>query len=56
MITFRDYLRRDPDEARRYEALKIELAQRCSDVNAYAEAKSSYVQEVLRKAAPQRPG
>lgn len=50
MIVFRDYLRSHPDEARRYEDLKKDLAERHSDGDVYAEAKSSYVQEVLRRA------
>jgi GrpB-like predicted nucleotidyltransferase (UPF0157 family) len=50
MIVFRDYLRSHPDEARRYEHLKTDLAQRYSDDDAYAEGKSSYVQEVVRRA------
>ena len=50
MVVFRDYLRSHPDEARRYEDLKKDLAERSSDGDAYAEAKSSYVREVLRRA------
>ena len=50
MIVFRDYLRSHPEEARRYEDLKKDLAGRFSDGDAYAEAKSSYVGEVLRRA------
>ena len=50
MIVFRDYLRSHPEEARRYEHLKKDLAERFSDDDAYAEAKSSFVQEVLRRA------
>jgi len=51
-ITFRDYLRTHPDAARQYEALKRELAVRhAGDVEAYADAKSDFVQSILRKAA-----
>jgi len=50
MITFRDYLRRHPDEGRRYEQLKRTLADRYSDGNEYADAKSEYVQGVVRRA------
>ena len=50
MITFRDYLRQHPDELRRYQALKKKLAQQHSEGKAYAEAKSSYVWEVVRRA------
>ena len=56
MIVFRDYLRSNPDEARRYEELKRDLAQRHSDADAYAEAKSPYVQEVIRRARSERGG
>jgi GrpB-like predicted nucleotidyltransferase (UPF0157 family) len=49
MIAFRDFLRAHPDEARRYEDLKRALATEHTDVNAYADAKSSYVQDVLRR-------
>ena len=50
MISFRDYLRTHPDEARRYEQLKHILADRYSDGNEYADAKSEYVQGVVRQA------
>ena len=50
MIAFRDYLRSHPDEARRYEDLKKDLAERFTEGDAYAEAKTSYVREVLRRA------
>ena len=52
MVTFRDYLRTHPDEARRYEQLKHTLADRYSDGNVYADAKSGYVLEVVRRAEP----
>ena len=50
MITFRDYLRSHPDEARHYEGVKKTLAERYSDGDAYANAKSAYVWEVVRRA------
>jgi GrpB-like predicted nucleotidyltransferase (UPF0157 family) len=50
MITFRDYLRADREEARRYEALKQALAEEHGDADAYANAKSSYVWGVVRRA------
>jgi len=51
-IVFRDYLRAHPDAAREYEALKRELAVRhAGDVEAYALAKSDFVQSILRSAA-----
>jgi len=52
MITFRDYLRTHPDEGRRYEQLKHTLADRYSDGDEYADAKSEYVRGVLRRAEP----
>jgi GrpB-like predicted nucleotidyltransferase (UPF0157 family) len=50
MIVFRDYLRAHPEEARRYEDLKVSLADEHTDVNEYAEAKSSYVWNIVRSA------
>lgn len=49
MIKFRDYLRAHPDEARRYEDLKKALGEQHDDANAYANAKSSYVLEIVRR-------
>ena len=49
MITFRDYLRAHPEEARRYEDLKKALAEEHDDGNAYANAKSRYVWEIVRR-------
>jgi GrpB-like predicted nucleotidyltransferase (UPF0157 family) len=49
MIKFRDYLRAHPDEDRRYEALKKALGEQHDDANAYANAKSSYVLEIVRR-------
>ncbi len=47
-IAFRDYLRASPDEARRYAALKRELAQRFrQDRPAYSEGKTKFVEAVL---------
>jgi len=50
MITFRDDLRMHPNEARRYEQPKHTLADRYSDANGYADAKSEYVRGVVRGA------
>jgi GrpB-like predicted nucleotidyltransferase (UPF0157 family) len=50
MIVFRDYLRAHPEEARRYEDLKVSLAEQHTDVNDYADGKSSYVWEIVRRA------
>jgi GrpB-like predicted nucleotidyltransferase (UPF0157 family) len=50
MVTFRDYLRSHPDEARRYEVLKRDLAATFTDGNAYADAKTPYVRSIVREA------
>ncbi len=50
-LPFRDYLRAYPDEARRYQELKLDLAGRhCNDREAYTAAKAAYVGGVLAKA------
>ncbi len=50
-LLFRDYLRAHADEAKRYEALKRELAQRFeTDREAYTEGKSKYVGRVIERA------
>jgi GrpB-like predicted nucleotidyltransferase (UPF0157 family) len=49
-LGFRDYLRSHPDEARRYESLKRQLAEKFSaDREAYTKGKESYIQDVLAK-------
>jgi GrpB-like predicted nucleotidyltransferase (UPF0157 family) len=54
-IVFRDYLRAHPDALKDYEALKRQLAERhARDVEAYAMAKSDFVQSILRSAAVAR--
>lgn len=51
MLDFRDYLRAHPEDAKAYEALKLDLAARFPyDVTTYAEHKSDFVEEILRKA------
>jgi GrpB-like predicted nucleotidyltransferase (UPF0157 family) len=50
MIVFRDFVRSHPDAARRYEALKERLAGRHDDADAYADAKSEFVLDVIRRA------
>jgi len=51
-VLFRDYLRAHADAAREYEELKRELAVRYArDIEAYANAKSDFVQSILRSAA-----
>ncbi len=48
---FRDYLKIHPEEARRYEKLKRDLAaQFHDDREAYTQGKSNYVREVMEKA------
>ena len=50
-LAFRDHLRAKPEEARRYEALKRELAQRYrGDRVAYNDGKTEFVEAVLAKA------
>src|SRR3979490_1986004 len=50
-LAFRDYLRADPEEARTYERLKRRLAaEHRTDRDAYTDAKSAYVESVMRKA------
>lgn len=50
-LLFRDYLRLHPDEAKRYEALKRDLAARFrEDREAYTNGKSDYIKAVTEKA------
>jgi GrpB-like predicted nucleotidyltransferase (UPF0157 family) len=50
-LAFRDYLRAHPEEARTYQRLKIRLAaEHQPDRDAYTDAKSAYVETVMRKA------
>lgn len=50
-LVFCEYLRRHPEEAARYAALKRELAARHpTDRDAYTEGKSRYVDDIVRKA------
>jgi GrpB-like predicted nucleotidyltransferase (UPF0157 family) len=46
-LAFRDYLRAHPDDARAYEDLKHRLAAEHGDVEAYADAKSDFVRQIL---------
>lgn len=47
-LTFRDRLRRDVDDRRRYEHVKRELAAKeWADMNAYAEAKTEVIESIL---------
>jgi GrpB-like predicted nucleotidyltransferase (UPF0157 family) len=56
-LAFRDYLRANPDEADRYEALKRDLAATFpADREAYTVAKSDYVEAIYRRLGlPQMP-
>jgi len=49
-LLFRDYLRAHPEEAKRYELLKIDLAMKFTDTNLYASAKSDFCNEIHKKA------
>ena len=50
-LLFRDYLRSNPETARRYEALKRDLAARCqNDSMAYTDAKTDFIQSVEEQA------
>jgi GrpB-like predicted nucleotidyltransferase (UPF0157 family) len=51
-LPFRDYLRTHPEAAKRYEALKLDLARRYrDDREAYTAAKEDFVREILTKVA-----
>ena len=45
-IAFRDYLRNHSDIAKEYEALKLSLAPKFTDTNAYASAKTDFIKRV----------
>ena len=54
-ILFRDYLRRHPEEASRYAALKRELAERHStDRDAYTDGKAGFVEDILAESGVRR--
>ena len=47
-LRFRDHLRRYPDTAQKYGALKRELAKRCEqDMEAYVNGKAAFVEQVM---------
>ena len=51
-VRFRDYLRRHPEVAREYAALKVDLAERYRDDRlGYTTAKTAFITEVMRAAA-----
>ncbi len=50
-IMFRDYMNLHEDEAKRYEALKVELATKYKDNRKeYTYGKDSYIKEIIKKA------
>ena len=52
-LLFRDYLRNYPEEAQRYGDLKKELAARfAQDREAYTQAKSDFILDIMEKAKP----
>jgi len=50
MLGFRDHLRANPADARRYEELKLALAADHTDEDAYAQDKTAFVDEIVAKA------
>jgi GrpB-like predicted nucleotidyltransferase (UPF0157 family) len=52
MLTFRDLLRENRDERKRYETVKIELAARSWEyVQDYADAKTAIIKDILSRAS-----
>jgi GrpB-like predicted nucleotidyltransferase (UPF0157 family) len=50
-LLFRDYLRRNPDDTRKYHDLKVYLAEKYRfDRVSYTENKASFIQNILQKA------
>jgi GrpB-like predicted nucleotidyltransferase (UPF0157 family) len=50
-LTFRDYLRNNPDQVLAYGELKRKLAQRFRyDIDSYCEAKTQFVEDILKQA------
>ncbi len=55
-LLFRDFLRKYPDEAKRYAYLKCDLAHQFQrDREAYTNAKAEYIQSVMQKARQEFP-
>ena len=51
-LNFRDYMRSHPTEAKQYEALKIDLAQRFRyDIDGYTTGKDAFIQDMDRRVA-----
>ncbi len=54
-LLFRDYLRNHPNEAKSYEKLKFELAEKYkTDREAYSNAKGEYIESIIEKAKQER--
>ncbi len=51
-IFFRDYLKSHPKARFEYETLKKELAQKCTDTNEYASAKTDFIRSIEAKMNP----
>jgi GrpB-like predicted nucleotidyltransferase (UPF0157 family) len=52
-LAFRDFLRAHPEEARRYGALKLDLAKRFSpDMARYTDGKTAFIRDIEERAAP----
>ncbi len=49
-INFRDYLNKNPEIAKEYEALKIELCEKSRNRSEYTEGKAEFINYILRKA------
>lgn len=54
-LLFRDYLRINPNIAKQYESLKLDLASNFTDTNQYALAKTEFIREVEKLAQLQPP-
>ncbi len=50
-LYFRDYLRKYPEEAKKYERLKLKLKEKCKDNrDLYTEKKGKYIGKIIKKA------
>ena len=56
-LAFRDRLRRNAEDRRRYEQVKRELAAKeWPDMNAYAQAKTELIESIIAASAPKSCG
>ena len=53
-LLFRDYLRQHPEAAQEYEQLKRTLAEKFTDTNAYADAKTNFIKSIEAKAQKEK--